>query len=259
MENIVVVSFQNIGDANGAINQLRELDEIGDIVIYNQVLIRKDKENQYASLFHEGPATVNLPAGGTLFGAIIGLVGGPIGATIGGLTGVLAGTFNQNHNENLYKEILNRVKNYLQEGHYALIVDVEEDNSFTIDSYLSEFNAKIIRMEWSAVCNDYDVRRRSELDDEIVAEEMAFEKAAEKDKAAFKTQISLLRARRDERIQKFKAGRELAKKQLHEKIENLNTKIKTADNKRKTRLETHKVKVEEKLQLWSKEASAVFI
>jgi hypothetical protein len=61
MENLVVASFIDPRDANGGLNKLKELDELGDIVIYNMVLIRKTAENHFEFLYNEAPIPMTCP------------------------------------------------------------------------------------------------------------------------------------------------------------------------------------------------------
>ena len=259
MENLVVISFQNLQKANEAINKLKELDDIGDIVIYNQALIRKDAEGLFTILSHEGPDTIDIPVKGALIGSLLGLVGGPIGLAIGVLTGLLAGTVDENNTEVFYAEILKKVKDHLQEGSYALLLDVEEISTFMIDSYMAVFGEKIFRANMENVYDVFDNKQKEELDEEIKEQEMELKRAAQKDKAAIEEKIRQLKDNREERKERMKRRKETARKQLQDKITNLKKKLNSADRNRKSWLHTHKEKIEGKLRKVNSEIDTVLL
>ena len=83
MENLLIITFGNKSKATEGLNRLKDLDQLGDITIYNRALIQKTGINQYEILEHEGPDTESLPATGALGGAVIGALGGPLGMSMG--------------------------------------------------------------------------------------------------------------------------------------------------------------------------------
>src|SRR5258708_34913229 len=78
MENLVVSTFQDAVNASEGLKKLQELDGIGDIIIYNVVMIRKTAESQFDLLFQDGPDYEGRPALGALGGSVIGAIGGPL-------------------------------------------------------------------------------------------------------------------------------------------------------------------------------------
>ena len=259
MENLVVMTFQSVQDANAAINKLKELDDIGDIVIYNQVLIRKDSEGLFTIIYHEGPDTTDLPVKGALVGSLFGLVGGPIGLAAGVLAGLFAGTVDENNTEVFYKEILNRVKSHLKEGSYALLLDVEEISTFMIDSYMAVLSERVFRANMEDVFDEFDDKQKEKLDEEIEEEGMELKRAAQKDKAAINEKIEQLKSKRNERVERMNRRRENARKQLHDKVENLKKKLESAGRSRKSWLQAHKIKLEGKLRKLNLEVNSALL
>jgi len=259
MENLVVISFQLLQNADDAANKLKELDNIGDIVIYNQVLIRKDSAGLFTILNHEGPDTIDLPVGGALIGSLLGLIGGPIGLAIGALTGLLAGTVDENNTEVFYGEILKKVKDHLQEGSYALLLDVEEISTFMIDSYMVLFSEKVFRANMEDVYDAFDDKQKEKLDEEIKEQEMELKRAGQKDKAAIEEKIRKLKAKREERKERMKIRKETARKQLQGKIKNLKTKLNSAGRNRKSWLHAHKEKLEGRLRKLDSDINTVLV
>jgi uncharacterized membrane protein len=246
MENLVVASFIDPRDANGGLNKLKELDELGDIVIYNMVLIRKTAENHFEFLYNEGPDTDDMPAKGALIGTLVGAIGGPVGMLIGMLTGATAGAIDEDDTTDFSGEFLAKVNAQLAPGSYAIVLDVEEDNDFMIDSYIGGCNGVIVRTLLSNAQYVYDREQDAELDKEIAEQEAEMKIAREEDKARFNAKINELKAKRAERHTRMKAKFENTKKHFKEKMDNLHKKIADANGKRKERLKAHEQKVEGK-------------
>jgi uncharacterized membrane protein len=246
MENLVVAIFGDLQNANGGLNKLKELDELGDIVVYRMVLIHKTKENHFEFIHYEGPDTDDLPARGALIGSMVGLIGGPVGILIGMLTGAMAGAVDEDNTDDFSSEYLEKVNRQLAPGSYAIVLDVEEDTEFMIDSYIGGLNGVVIRVLLSDAYDVYDREQDAELDKEIAEQEAEMKVAREEDKARLHAKLKELKARRAQRRDRMKATFENTKKHIKGKLDNLHKKIGVANGKRKERLKAHEQKVKDK-------------
>jgi len=258
MENLIVATFQNKDDASKALNQLKELNELEDIVIYNMVMIQK-KENQLEVLYHEGPDTRDMPGESAFVGTFVGAIGGPIGMAIGMLTGVMVGAVGEDDTETFIDDLMNKIGNRLQPGSYAIVMDVEEYAELFVDSYLEPYHASVTRKTIAHQYNKYNEQQWEELNKEIDEEEESLKTATEENKLATKEKIRELKAKRDEKSKTFKARRASVKKLIQDRIASLNQKISTSEGKRKERLKAHKEELEGKLNKWNEKVASALI
>jgi uncharacterized membrane protein len=248
MENIVVSSFRNLQDATLGLNKLKDLDQLNDITIYNMVMIRKTAEGRFEFLYQEGPDTRDIPAEGALAGTLIGAIGGPIGMAVGMLTGVMVGSADEDDSEEMSREFLDNVNKQLGIGSVAIVLDVEEEGEFMINSYLSPFNGVIVRRDIADQFAKYDQEQWTELQEELDAEEGRLKEAGEKDKAVIEAKIAKLKTEREERIRKIRERNARTKEQIQNKIKALDEKWKTSDQQLKIRIAAQREKLREKLE-----------
>src|ERR1700760_1999100 len=91
MEKLIVITFRDVKNATGGLNRLLDLDQLGDITIYNYAKIQKTGNKQFDLQEHKGPDVSDLPLAGAIGGSMIGLLAGPVGMVLGGLTGTMVG------------------------------------------------------------------------------------------------------------------------------------------------------------------------
>src|ERR1700744_772570 len=87
MTNLIIATFKEEAEALEASQKLNELESIGDVTIYERVILKKNAAGETAVLqadTTEGLTTVS----GMAVGSLIVALGGPVG----GLAGMLAGT-----------------------------------------------------------------------------------------------------------------------------------------------------------------------
>ena len=247
MENLIVITFQNAQNATDGLNRLKELDQLGDITIYNIALIRKTGESQFELLHRDGPDTADFPATGAVAGTLIGAIAGPVGMAIGMMTGTMFGYIDEDTTDEFYTDLMGKVKDRLTPGSFAIVMDAEEDNEVIINSYMESYNGVTGRTTITDVVDDYNREQEAGLDREIAAEEDALKNALDEDKAAIKEKIAKLKDARDKQMAKYKARADKREKFLKERIKQIDQKIKAAEERAKERLETHEEKLKEKL------------
>jgi uncharacterized membrane protein len=247
MENLVVTTFQTVQDATEGLNRLKELDQLGDITIYNMALIRKTSESQFGLLHQEGPDSSYLPATGAMAGTLIGALGGPVGMAIGMLTGVVVGVIDEDDRKAFSEDFLNKVNSQVSTGTFAIVLDVEEDNEFMINSYMQPYKGMTVHTAITDQLEDYDEEQWDELDREIDEEEKELRTATDKDKAVIQEKIRKLKDEKDKKIAKFKVRAVTIKGHLAERIKELDQKIKTSKGAAGNRMTKARDKIKEKL------------
>ncbi|HET7002268.1 MAG TPA: DUF1269 domain-containing protein [Puia sp.] len=258
MENLLMITFRDARNAAGGLKRLKELDQLGDITIYNYAMLHKTGVNQFVSEEHEGDDTAGLPAVGAIGGSMIGLVGGPFGVLVGMLTGAMVGAADEADDLDFYDEVLEDVKSKINVGDYVIVLDVEEDTEVMINSYIEPIQGVVVRTDVASQFEKYDNEQWDELNKEIDNEEKDLKKAIDKDKASIKAKIEKLKKERDERLKKMKDRSARRKKLLEDKIKTFGDKIKTAEDKTKSKLKAHKKALEENLDEVNKKIDMAF-
>ena len=258
MENLVVSTFQDAENAAEGLKKLQELDQIGDIIIYNVVMIRKTGENQFDLLFHDGPDNETRPALGALGGAVIGAIGGPIGMIIGMLTGTVIGSADEDDAEVVSTTFITEVNSSLGIGAFAILLDVEEDNELILNSYMDSCHGVTVHSDIADQYDRLDNEQWKELNEEIDEEEKALQTALDKDKEALKAKIKKLKAERDENIGKIKSRAAARKQHIGQKIEALDEKLKAAGEKQREKINAQKDKIHAKLTAFEKKNQWAF-
>jgi diadenosine tetraphosphate (Ap4A) HIT family hydrolase len=145
------------------------------------------------------------------------------------------------------REFLDDVNKRLEIDAIAIVLDVEEDGEFMINSYLEPFHGVIARRDTADEFDKYDQEQWKEMKDEIAKEEEQLKQAREEDKAAIKAKIAKLKSERDEKIKKITERNANAKQHLQNKLKALDEKWKASNQQIKARIEEHREKLQGKL------------
>jgi uncharacterized membrane protein len=224
MENLLIVTFGNKIKATEGLNRLMDLDQLGDITIYNAALIQKTGLNQFEIIEHEGPDTEVLPATGVIGGAVIGAIGGPIGMAMGMLTGATLGLADEASRLDFASDVLDQVTKNLGIGRFAIVLDVEEDTESFVDSYMKSSDGYVLRTDIADQYEQYNEAQDDAFNKELDAEEKSLKAAVEADKATVKLRIEKLKLEHDLRVVKLKVRTAVGKKQLEVELRHLTTK-----------------------------------
>jgi len=146
-----------------------------------------------------------------------------------------------------YDEVLEEVKSKISVGDFVIVLDVEEDGELMINSYIEPIQGEVVRTDIASQFEKYDNEQWDELNKEIDNEEESLKNAVDKDKASIKAKIDKLKKERDERLKKMNDRSSKRKKLLEDRIKIFGDKIKTAEEKAKSKLKAHKKTLEENL------------
>jgi uncharacterized membrane protein len=259
MENLLIITFGSKSKATEGLNRLKDLDQLGDITIYNRALIQKTGINQYEILEHEGPDTEALPATGALGGAVIGSLGGPLGMAMGMLTGATLGLAGEANRLDFSSDVLDQVNKRLSIGTFAIILDAEEDTESIVDSYMKSSDGYVLRTDIADQYDQYNQAQDDEFNKELKAEEKSLKADLDADKATIKLRIQKLKLEHDLRVVKLKVRTALRKKQLENRIKTFDNKIKTATADVKNKLTANRKKLAKSLSNFEKKVDKALV
>jgi uncharacterized membrane protein len=259
MENLLIITFSNKTKATEGLNKLRDLDQLGDITIYNQALIQKTGINQFEIIEHEGPDTDALPATGAIGGAVIGALAGPLGMAMGMLTGATLGLADEVNRLDFSADVLNQITTNLGIGRFAIVLDVEEDAETFVDSYMKSSEGNVLRTDIADQYDQFDQAREDEFNKELDAEEKSLKAAVDADKASIKLKIEKLKLEHDLKVVKLKLRAALRKKQIEDRIKKFDDRIKAAASDSKNKLMAHRKKLAEKLANFEKKVDKALV
>jgi uncharacterized membrane protein len=244
MTNLIIASFKQEAEAIDASHKLNELETIGDITIYEMVVIKKNADGEAVILqadTDEGVRTLS----GMAIGTLIGALAGPVGVVAGMFTGTLAGMVMEEDHYGFNEDFTSKVSAQLQPGETAVVAEIDEDNEVFVDSSLNPLGATLTRTDVDYEYDEYTGEEMDELDEEIAAERAKIKSATETEKSRIQKKIAKLKEKRKEKIADLK-----------EKVKEVAANVKTAVNEQKTanlrdKIEKHQKKIaalEKKLQ-----------
>lgn len=244
MTNLLIASCKQEAEAIAASNKLNELETIGDITIYERVIIKKNEDGEAAVLqadTNEGVRTLS----GMAIGTLVGSLAGPVGVVAGMLTGTLAGMVSEEDHYGFTEDFTSKVLAQLQPGETAVVAEIDEDNKIFVDSSLKPLGATLTRTDVDYEYDEYSDEEMDELDEEIAAERAKIKSATDAEKSKIQENIADLKEKRKKRIADLK-----------EKVKETAADVKTVVKGQKAailrdRIEKHQKKIaalEKKLQ-----------
>jgi uncharacterized membrane protein len=258
MENLVFTIFAAEDKAAEGLQKLHDLDQLGDISVYNVQLIKKNADHSITVLQSEGRDASNLPAAGAVTGSLVGALAGPVGMAIGMMTGVMAGAADEDDYDEVYEEFLDKAKARLVPGAFALVMDVAEDAEPLIDGYMTACEGIIFRTPIDSAFAANDRRHWEQLNADIDEDERKLATAADQEKARLKAQVDKLKQQRDELHEQIRQKAQKRKKEGEEKLRALEGKISTAEGKAKEKIQHRLEKLRKSLDEYNETVDLAF-
>jgi uncharacterized membrane protein len=218
MDNIIIATFDNEKTAREGVLKLNEIDHRGDIITYNNVLIRRNSDGSFDYLKDTRDLTGWKAMRGMLLGTVIGAIGGPVGALAGLLAGLTAGGLADLAQYSFDYDFLENFKDGLPRGTTSLIAQVSEPNETLINNALKPLGAQIWRSNVYAQHDMYVQNQIDMLDAGILEAEKELKDAAANEKAKIQAKLVDLRARRDAKVAEIKAD-------FQEDVDEMNAQI----------------------------------
>ncbi|SEW24338.1 DUF1269 domain-containing protein [Chitinophaga arvensicola] len=205
MTNLIIASFSEEAQAMNTAKKLTELEAIGDITIYESVMIRKDEKGEVTVLEQdtaEGSRTLT----GMAIGGLIGVLGGPVGMMAGMLVGTITGAAWESDHYSFSRDFAGKVADELQPGMVAIIAEVDEDNKVFLDTYVNDAWGKLVRTDVEYEYDKISNEQLEAIDEEIAADRNALRLASQEEKEKIQQTITTLKEKRKEKIAAFKAA-----------------------------------------------------
>jgi uncharacterized membrane protein len=203
MTNLIIASFMKEAQAIEASQKLNELDSLGDITVYEKVIVKKNTDGNTVVLqtdTTEGMRTLS----GLAVGSLIGSLAGPVGLLVGMFTGTMTGAALESDYFNFSEDFTSKAVEQLQPGSLAIIAELEEDNNVFVDSALRSLSAKLLRTDVDYEYDKYSDEQIEAFDEEIATERAKIKAAAAAERIKIQQKISTIKEKRAARIKELK-------------------------------------------------------
>ena len=220
---MLVVVFDDEPEARDAFRALSQLDAAGDISVYAEAMIRKSQDG---SLTIEQSSNV-FPMGtveGTAIGALVGLLGDmPVTGAAGG---AMVGSLEDLDRAGVNMEFLEEVSSKLKPGKWAVVSDISEEVSTSVDQQMKALGGHVFRVTWQNVEDKQNAREMASLQTDLkkLEKEEKTEARAEK-RAEIHSKAEGLRDKLHNRLEQAKLRSEERKKEFEAKLKYLEGKM----------------------------------
>ena len=146
MRNFIAAIFTNERNAFEGLYALRRLDAEGAITVHEADVIERAPDGTFVPRYSRTNEPPLRRTGiGALVGLLAGLSGGPVGVAIGGAVGVLGGVIGDAIRSEASEAYVETVGVHMQRGTFAVIADVHETDTRSIDSRIAELGGNVLR------------------------------------------------------------------------------------------------------------------
>jgi uncharacterized membrane protein len=203
-----------------------KLDAEGSINVYADAVLAKNADGTTTVKQDDDPGPLGTLVG-TALGSFIGLLAGPAGVPVGAAAGFAGGGFFDLNNARIGDDFIDDVTKVLLPSRVALIAEIDEDWTTPVDTRMEAIGGKVFR------------RALSDVSHTIHEENVAAMKA---DMAQFKAEHAQAHADR--------------KAKLHEKINQLDSKIQVQLQKAKDKRAAAELEAQTKVKILKAKAVA---
>jgi uncharacterized membrane protein len=203
MTNLIIAAFKEEAEAIEASQKLNELESIGDITIFELVVVKKNADGETVVLQSdttEGLTTIS----GMAIGTLIGALAGPVGLVAGMFTGTVAGAALETEKYGFADDFISSAAGQLQPGMAAIIAEIEESDPVFVNSSLTPLGAVLTRSDVDYEYDKHSDEEIEELDEEVAAARAKLKSATDKEKNKIQQKIAKLKEERKEKIGEFK-------------------------------------------------------
>lgn len=253
--NILIATFSDDGKAIEGIHKLNDLDLRGDIVTYNNVLLKRNMDGSFEYLKDDRDFTPWATVGGMLAGGLVGAIGGPVGSLVGLFTGMTAGGITDAFRYSFDYDFLETFKKGLPAGTTSLIAEVDEPSDAFVNNALQPLGATIWRSSVYSQKNQYFQSQLDEMDKAIDEADRELDAAVDAEKAEIQAKLADLRAKRDAKVAEINASIQKEIAEMKKSIEDTKATLKgNVEDARRKVLEFRLARVEERIKKYSAEA-----
>lgn len=143
MNRMLAVVFSEASRAFAGRDALRSLDHHG-ITLHAYAIVMKKPDGTIIvnEQGDSGPVGTLI---GTSLGSLIGILGGPAGVAIGAVVGSMAGAAADQDNASFDTEFVDEVSRALAPGKFALVAEIDENETTDIDRRMGELGGVVYR------------------------------------------------------------------------------------------------------------------
>jgi len=227
MDRMLVVLFDNQTKAYEGKKALYELDNEGDITVYAQAIVSKNKEG--GALIKEsedyGPLGTVL---GTTFAALIGALFGPVGMAVGAAAGATGGVTFDIAKAAIGEDFIDDVSKMLTPGKVALVAEIEEDWTTPLDTRMEAVGGTVFRRALSDVRYQIHDENVAAMKADLARLKAEHAQASATRKAKLHKKITELDTKIQDRLEKAKQQRQAAEAEAQAKVDILKAKAAVA-------------------------------
>jgi uncharacterized membrane protein len=224
MDRMLVVVFDNESKAYEGKQALLQLDAEGSISVYAYSVLAKGADG--TATIKQGDDTG--PLGtllGTSLGSLIGLLGGPAGMAVGAAAGMLGGATADLNNARIGADFIDDVNKVLSPNRVALVAEIEEEWATPVDTRMEAIGGKVFRRALSKVTDTVNKEDADAMKADLVQMKAEHSKARADGKAKLQEKINQLDSKIQTWNQKDKDRTEAAERQAKAKLRVLKEKV----------------------------------
>lgn len=206
MTNLIIASFTQEAQALTAFRKLTELESIGDLTVYESILVQKTAQGE-TGIVETGDSTEGVRTlSGMALGTLVGAFAGPVGILAGMLLGTMGGALWEANYYNFTEEFSSKVADSLKPGYTALIAEVDEDNEVFADTYIISLGGTLLRTDVDFEYEKIVDEQVESIDEQIAADRAKLRTAEAAERSRFEKEIADLKEKRKQRIAELKSS-----------------------------------------------------
>lgn len=202
MTKVMVASFKDEKKAMDAFKKLNELESLGDISLYDKIMVRKKKNGEFETIIDDSGEGWRA-LGGMAVGGLLGVLGGPIGLVIGLYAGSIVGAMSEVSHIDFADDFIQNVEKGLDTGTVSIIAETNEEDKDFIELSLQRFGAVVWKSNVEYVYDAYMAEQLEGVENEIAEQRTKLKKSIGKEKEKIEKKITVLKEKRKATIATF--------------------------------------------------------
>src|SRR5271169_509475 len=230
MDRMLVVVFDNESKAYEGKRALLKLDAEGSINVYADAVLVKHADCT-SSIKQDDDAGPLGTLVGTALGSLIGLLGGPTGVAIGAAAGFGAGATADLDNARIGDDFIADVTKQLLPNRVAVVAEIEEDWTTPVDTRMEAIGGTVFRRALSEARKTGNEEEVDAMKADLAQMKAEHGQARAEHKAKLHEKINQLDSKIQAQLQKAKDRRAAAEKEAQAKVQILKAKAAAAKAK----------------------------
>jgi len=237
VNKIIIAVFDSEEAAYDGVAALKDLHSDGDISLYASSIIAKDA----AGAVTVRQAADSGPLGtlvGIVAGGLVGLLGGPAGALVGGWLGGGAGLAYDLFSVGVGVDLMDQVGTSLTPGKVAVVADIDETSTTSVDTRLDAIGATVFRRYPSEVADEQLAREAEAAEVEMRHLDAELEQADVEAKAKAQAIAAAQREKLEALVARVEASIKQEKAEIKARLATLHAQLDGARERQRNRIET---------------------